>query len=292
MSEDKEKTIIFNNYFTIQIKNPNDILNLDFIKHAFQPMYKDYMIKSYLLKKREGPQNKIILKEEEHKDSESKKENYKINEDGSLSTNNSDIVVELPIDKTHLFLINNKKKVGRKPKSSIFRGEHTKYSCDNILRKIKVKFFKIIIKYINSIIAKYNKIYNITFLLPIKGKYHQDNGINFNKKLLNSKLKDIFLEYEINDKFKLFKKYYNEDVINSIYENNIEELINILDMTFIEVFKIFRTNDETNKLQGLEKLDTVVKEMKKIDNNKDYIGKFIKVVNNFENYYLNKNGRK
>ena len=63
-------------------------------------------------------------------------------------------------------------------------------------------------------------------------------------------------------------------------------------MTFIEVFKIFRTNDETNKLQGLEKLDTVVKEMKKIDNNKDYIGKFIKVVNNFENYYLNKNGRK
>ena len=129
-------------------------------------------------------------------------------------------------------------------------------------------------------------------LLPIAGKIHQNNGIDFNKKLLNSKLKDIFLEYEINGKFTLFKKSYNADIIKTIYEKNIEELINILEMTFLEIFIIFRSDKELNKFEGLEKLDITVKEIQKKENDIDYICKFIDVVNNFEKYYLNKDGRK
>ena len=41
-----------------------------------------------------------------------------------------------------VFIVKGFKSIGRKPKNSLIKGYHTKYSHDNILRKIKVKFFK------------------------------------------------------------------------------------------------------------------------------------------------------
>ena len=189
-------------------------------------------------------------------------------------------------------LLKNKKKKGRKPKHLIYIiSAHTKFSHDNILRKIKVKFFHKITNYINSIIiSKYRNIIDV--LKPLKGKIAQNNTINFNKKLLKSKLKDIFLTYEINGKYKSFNKNYNKDIIDKIYNENIKELIDILEMTFLEVFIIFRDLNETKKLKGLEKRDSVIREIKIKDNNKEYIDKFTNVIMNFEHYYLNKIARK
>ena len=168
---------------------------------------------------------------------------------------------------------------------------HTKFSNDNILRKIKVKFIHKTINYINNIIlTKYNN--KIDVLKPLKGKISQNNGINFNKKLINSKLKDIFSIYEINGKFKLYQNNYNKSVIDKIYNENIKELIDIFEMTFLQVFAIFRDLNETEKLNGLEKIDTVIREIKLKDNNNEYINKFTNVAMNFENYYLNKIARK
>ena len=298
MAESKDNTIIiYNYYFFLQKKSIDSI----FKNQPFKPMNDNYSIKSSLIIKRPCPINQFILKDGENnldtkkkkdiKDSQLKEINYNENDD-STPSKNADIIIELPKEKSIIFKTNNKKKVGRKPTSLIIRREHTKFSHDNILRKIKVKVFNKIIKYINSIIKKYNKEHNIGMLLPIVGKIHQNNGIDFNKKLLNSKLKDIFLKYEINGKFTLFKKSYNEDIIRTIYEKNIEELINILEMTFLDIFIIFRNDKELNKFEGLEKIDITVKEIKKKENDIDYIRKFIDVVNNFENYYFNKDGRK
>ena len=96
----------------------------------------------------------------------------------------------------------------------------------------------------------------------------------------------------INDKFKLLQKDYNQKVINKIYEEKIQELIDILEMTFLEVFSIFRNINETEKLKGLEKIDTVLKELELNEEDTEYIKKFNDVVQNFENYYMSQNPRK
>ena len=99
--------------------------------------------------------------------SQIKKENpnYKINKQNiSFSINNKenknyeniipqdktkDLTLEIQDEEKPTFVKNKKvfivkgfKSIGRKPKNSLIKGYHTKYSHDNILRKIKVKFFK------------------------------------------------------------------------------------------------------------------------------------------------------
>lgn len=46
------------------------------------------------------------------------------------------------------------------------------------------------------------------------------------------------------------------------------------------------------KLKGFEKIDSIIKEIKIKEKNGEYINRFIDVVNNFENFYTNKNQRK
>jgi hypothetical protein len=194
------------------------------------------------------------------------------------------------LSKKRYFNVESKKKAGRKPKYSTSNGEHTKYSYDNILRKIKVKFFHKLIKYINGkIISKYNGI--VKKLIPLKGEISQDNTIKFNIQLMKSKLKDIFSNNEINGKFRACDKDYNKNVIDSIYENKIQELIDLLELTFLEVFNIFRDSNET-KINGFDNLNTVIDELKLKEGDNDYINKFKEVAMDFENYYLQKKPRK
>lgn len=215
--------------------------------------------------------------------------------------NTSDMTIEIKTEKKiecpgkkFLFSINKEKKVGRKPKSSISASVHTKFSIDNILRKIKVKIFRKIINYLNSIIlSKYRS--KIKLLKPLMGKISQINTINFNKELLHTKLKDIFSLFEINGKFKCFDKNYNKEVIDKIYAENIKELIDILEMNFLEIFCEFRNLKESEKLKGFEKIDSVIREMSLKEEEKDkekYISIFKKVVMDFENYYFNRIPRK
>ena len=110
--------------------------------------------------------------------------------------------------------------------------------------------------------------------------------------MLNSKIKEIFSSHDINGKFTPFDKFFNKKVIDSIFDMNIQELMDIFEMTFLEVFNHFINIKETNKLNGLEKLDTVVSEIKIKEKNDLYIKKFISVANDFEKYFTNKNPRK
>ena len=133
---------------------------------------------------------------------------------------------------------------------------------------------------------KYN--HKIKILKPLKGIISQNNTIKFNKHLLHLKIKELFINYDINGKFKLLNKNYNQEIINKIYEENIKELIDIMEMTYLEVFYIFRDSKENQKLNGLEKIDTVIKEIELKEKNDEYINKFKDVVMGFEKYYFNK----
>ena len=193
--------------------------------------------------------------------------------------------------KINYFVINNKKRIGRKPKNLNARVVHTKFSSDNILRKIKVKFVYKLITYINKIILiKYFK--KVKLLKKLSGNISQNNSIKYNQELLKSKLRDIFSESEINGKYKLYEKNYNQKVIEKIYEENITELIEILEMTFLDAFNIFKNIECTQKLSGLEKIDKVIEEMKIKEKDEDYINKFKDIAMNFEKCYLDKIARK
>ena len=267
---------------------------------SFKPIQNNYKIISSKISTKEGPANKIIII-----NAENNKNDINLNLNSIETTKDSmdltlekskDITIEISNEKSqkfsckHYFYVNKKKKTGRKPKTSIVRSIHTKYSRDNILRKIKVKFLSKLISYINRIIMrKYNN--KIKVLLPLKGSVSQNNTINFNQKLLNSKLKDVFINYEINGKFRLYKENYNKQVIESIYEKNIQELIEILEITFLDAFNIFKNINESQKLNGMEKLDKVIEEIKKKESCEDYIDKFKNIAMNFETHYLDKIGK-
>ena len=213
----------------------------------------------------------------------------------TLSTDPDEkVAVEIPdekesdcaVNKKNMFFVNKKRKTGRKLKSSNYKveREHTKYYKDNISRKIKVKFFKKVREYINRIIlSKYSD--KIKTLLPLNGTISKNHNIEFNYKLLNTKLKDIFSTNQISGKCTNYDKFYDKKVVETIYNLNIKELIDILEMTFIEVFNIYRNLNEKEKLVGLEKYDSVIKELK-LKEEDDYIDEFERVTMNFEETYL------
>ena len=244
-----------------------------------------------LLKNKEHPENKIIKNEINLEIIDKIKTVEKIEKSSQKKANISIEIKKKEKDKIkNVFKTFTLKKIGRKPKISFEKGFHTKYSYDNILRKVKVKFFKKLIAYINSIIKrKYS--HKIKLIKSLNGKVCQNNNISFNRKLMNSKLKDIFITNKINGKFHLFDEYYNEIVIKKIYEENITELIHILEMTFFEVFKIFRDGNETEKLKGLEKIDRVIVDLKENGEDDEYIDKFRFTAMNIEKYYFDKKSK-
>ena len=304
MSTENKNQIIYNNYFIIV--DPNSINSEIKDNLLFKPLMQNFLKKTFLSQKRKGPENKIILNEETENNIEidfninKNIKNFvkeinleKTKEDTQEKDKNiNDInVKELNDNKNVFFDIYKKSKKGRKSQSNLVKTIHTKYSHDNILRKIKVKFLKRLTKFINNIIKiKYKG--KIKELVPLNGEIAQNNNISFNLKLLNSKIKEIFLSHDINGKFTSFDKCFNKKVIDSIYDMNIQELIDIFEMTFLEVFNHFISLKEINKLNGLEKLDTVINEIKTKEKNDQYIKKFISVANDFEKYFTNKNPRK
>ena len=300
-----KNNIIFKNPF-IEARNDQ---KFNEEKSLFKPIHRNFRLISRLFSKKKGPENKIIIYDEDNigniaieinNNNDDGKKDYDIGDDIKNDTLESVKVISLEIHNNHSpkFIIKKKyfnvekckKKKGRKKKSALCkRSIHTKYSRDNILRKIKVKFMHKLVKYINRIIIKKYKT-KITILLPLEGEISQNNTMAFNRVLLNSKLKDIFMNFRISRKFNLKHESHNIKVIQSIYENNIQELIEILECSFLEAFNAFKgiNNNEENKLIGIDKLDTVIEEIKDKEKNEDYLKTFKNVAINFENFYFGK----
>ena len=303
MIQNKEDKYIINNYYYITF---DDLSKFQEFSKLFQQFTDNNSgIKSFLNSNiKKNNKNVILNKDEEltkNFNTEVKKEESNIFEENGknvknyLDENKETVTIEIPkleknfLNKKRMFKINRKKR-GRQSKNLNSKSDHTKYSNDNILRKIKVKFFQKLMKYINGKIkSKYNGI--IQKLLPLKGEVSQNNTIKFNIQLLNTKLKDIFSTIEINKKFRLYKENYNKNVIDTIYKNNIRELIEIFELTFLEIFNIFKDANET-KFNDFEKLNTVVEEIKYKENDSYYAELFKNMAMNFENNYLEKTARR
>ena len=183
---------------------------------------------------------------------------------------------------------NEKGKYGRKAKDSLIKGKHNKHSEDNMMRKIKAFFFK----YVNEQLNTKLKNKNMEFLKldsEINEKLKKDYNIN----LMNTKIKNIYLNSPISSKYRTQKtKNYDSNIriIEKIYRDFEEiDVINALELTYLDLFEEFRTNYLDQFLKHIRD-----EEEKKKESEKDIIEYLEKIKNlclNYEEWYKNKKGR-
>ncbi len=153
----------------------------------------------------------------------------------------------------------NKKK-GRKNKNSDEEGDHTKYTEDNMIKRIRIN-------YINFLINKSNKEINNSYhdktLLLKKLNPNQANiyRVEENKIFIHKKLKDIFSD-DISTKYKTFEPKYNQKVIEKlINEENLdkkEKFTKLFNITFIESLEHLCGKKIIEGLEGFGTLDEFI----------------------------------
>ena len=190
----------------------------------------------------------------------------------------------------------NNSNLGKKRKN-YKNGNHDKYKPDNICRKFKSRIFNVIFNFLNLSIKatpiqnvnfyskkkKYSKLY----FLKIEQNIIYNIDTAFNRKLLQSKLKDIFSN-KISKKIKKFDPDYNKILIGKIYKEKIQtKTISILERTFQDCLDHFRGSQYYPELEGLEKeYINVINEMR-FKEPDEYIDSFAHFISIFDDYYNN-----
>jgi hypothetical protein len=184
------------------------------------------------------------------------------------------------------------KKRGRGAKS----GDHTKFSDDNLRRKVKHIVLNDIKKFINDTIYDIYKgnIGNGIFrkeLLTINQKQKSDASVEFNKKFLDKKLGDIFSE-NISTRFTIYPLNHNKKIIEALKNEDDEKkktyFNKLFNISFFECLNHFRGNIEIEELKGLPGLVNVEENYK---NEPDYLETLKYYIMNYETITNNKKKR-
>ena len=209
--------------------------------------------------------------------------------DHTNNTNNTIINTKTQIEKNKIFDIKKvSKRIGRrkhdKPELYKYEAVHTKYRQDNIIQKIKIHF-------INSTMDLINREYNEYLNIDSKKRLLQKIKPNFtkiwrkkgNQEFLEKKLKDVFSE-ELSERCSTFhdKKNYNKEQIEKLYEKNkAKNVINILDKSLKEMYRIYIMENNGMKEYNL-KYDLIQIEQK---NGKEYAQEYNKKAMDFLNLF-------
>lgn len=165
--------------------------------------------------------------------------------------------------------------------------KHCAKKCDNILRKIKSWVISGIIKFINKKLEEVNKNSkkNKLKLYTISKEQSYNTKIDYNKKLLGIKIGDI-LSDKVSMKTKIKDLEHNENIIKQIKEEKYDNIIEILNLTFLECFNHYFGKERIDCLEGFEE------EFKtKKGSISEYEEEFFKVVNDIEAYLSDKSFR-
>ena len=192
------------------------------------------------------------------------------------------------------FLTNKR---GRRRKTKIKKNEndldknletekvHDKYSNDNIKRRIKAFFHKYIISLLNNLIKENLKQYKFKFV-KMNSKITKNIAIEYNRGLLNTKLKDIIVD--ISNKYPILDN--NKNCIKFIESQpNNEKLIQILNMTYNELYNNYLNS---NKINTVENSYEAHKEFLMKEYGKKYLKKFEENAETLVNFFINGKNRK
>lgn len=193
----------------------------------------------------------------------------------------------------------SEKKLGRKRKneSNYTKGEHNKFSDDNLRRKIKHIVLSNIMGFINEKIDILyngnigNNIFKKKFLTFNKNQ-KADATVNYNQNFLNKSLGDIFSD-EISAKFTNFRIDHNKILVKTLINEKDEKkrvyFNNLFKLSFLECLKHFRRSVNIEELDGVRCFD----EFKETLNEEDeYIRLLEYYINNFEVIIMRKKSRK
>ena len=177
-----------------------------------------------------------------------------------------------------------KKFLGRKTKGDNEERKHDKYTEDNKLRKIKSNFVNTFPDYVNSSLPPEHRKF-----LRISKKVNEELNIEYNRKLMNKTLGEIFSQNPINGRYskKNYQEDYNRKLVEEIYRKNEEtEAIEKLNQTYLQVLDNFRKNN-------LEQFkdDILKKETKNFGDRKSamkYIDELVELLFNYERWFNDK----
>ena len=188
--------------------------------------------------------------------------------------------------------------------------QHSKYSEDNKMIKIRTFLGNNIHRLLNGLLEK-DKLK----LIKLEPKlFHESLKKDYILKIWNTTLKDIYLTTKISTKYhklSIYEKDINIKIINKIYNDNTnKEVIQILNLTYGEIFEIFIRDIKPMSLELSNRIyDSVILNISKFErtteffqtikekeiNNKEgekYINEIKDLCLNFINWFHNKKGRK
>ena len=219
---------------------------------------------------------------------------YEIRYNENINKSNKKFVKRktFKVYKNIIFNIEKVLKLGRIKKGSNKKGKHDKFQKDNIIRRFKVFLMKNIFNYINKSFNHDNKNTTIIGLKTISSMQTKSISKRDNILWLNSKIKDIFNQ-NLTSKIITFDINYNKNLIKRIYEEQKEEkVINILDKTVKELWKIYINDDLNNNFIGFETIKHDIAKLRKMGESEEYIELFINCAKRFEDIFNEINPRK
>ena len=278
INSEEEENQAFKNIFTQNTENENDSL-ID--KDDDEQLKQEYEDKLYFLKPE--PEKGEILKQKNSKEITTATSNQKNN----ITPNEpqQQIIPEISESKESNTK-SNKKVLGRKKKSDKSERTHTKSREDNKMRKIKVYIIRFILNRLNQHINKYHRKF-----LKIDKKIGENLKKDFNIKLMNMKIKEIFSEFSINGRYLTLKQETNLNIalMREIYAKNDIEVIKILESKYIDLLNILR-KDYLEQFRH----DVIKKEIKCGEDKKNaekYVEELIGLLLNYEEWFKSKSGR-
>ena len=190
---------------------------------------------------------------------------------------------------------------GRKSSKDSSERMHNKTSEDNIIKKIKGYLIRYLEKFVNNFISDKNKkLKHIDYNKNIKN-VKKDSELE----LMQKNIKDI-LSSEISRKNSNLELTYNEKIIRSMLnDNKNKELFNsVLNLKFIDWINLFTLEKNVSNINMFSKNyyseiekkipnieDLFQKILENNENDNIYLLKFIYLLYNYENYFVNKFGR-
>ena len=296
-----------NNNFKFQ--TTNNFMKIPLNKFEFMPPLNDDNFKNYEAKFHINSNNENITNYPRiNMDILKKKEKFSISLGNSSSKDTS-------LDKNKFIFLNSKKRKGRKSKNLKYfniPSKHTKFSPDNMMRKIKNKVIESSRLLINKVLADEIRNLKDLYQFPynefkkIKGAFSQELNIKFNLWFYQIPIKEI-LSMEISSKYSLFEKSSNKELIEYIFSkdnaNNFCKAKQLLNMPFHQYYhdiflsenkdwdKYFDVKSEENKYELNYLLKSLEEEDKNINLNKIYIEKINNLAKNYEDFFLLKKMR-
>ena len=208
-----------------------------------------------------------------------------------------------PISQQEKIIQNSSEKIKRKKgRRKLKSGEeyelalHTKDNDDNIKRKVKTHFHNFIVAYLNMLIRQSLKTKRIYRFKKMCSKITQDVTISYNKKLMDTPVREVLVQVSNKFKDKDINLYYIEKIMQMKNDNEnigINALKEILNMSYKDMMNNFYLKS-TKKLFENEKIDESFE--KHIENliikyGFNYAMKFRQNAENFVQFYISSKQR-